>query len=336
MRSMGPAECTRVLERFVRERPGMPAPRREPAAYLPAQRHVLVDRVGPGSESGAGSVVVITLRRPEALNALHDELTDEILAVMRRYEDDPQVAGFVLVGYGTKAFCAGADIGRFPSMLGDARASAQYARDCSRLLVHLDQARKPVVAALNGMALGGGFELAIRCHALVADRGAWMQLPEVTLGIVPGIGAMVVPYRRWPNAAPVFHGMLTRGDRLKAAQAQDLGIVAELADGYDDLIARAVARVRALAAGIPTIADAPVAVPPFEPSGESAANSKVLSGTVIGIIERAVREAAAAPTLEAALEVGYQAFGEVACTAAAREGITAFGERRAPDFGTTG
>jgi enoyl-CoA hydratase / 3-hydroxyacyl-CoA dehydrogenase len=326
MRSMGAAECTRVLERFVRERAGMPAPRRQPAAYLPAERHVLVDKVS--------DVLVITLRRPEALNALHDELTDEILAVIHRHEDDPKVAGFVITGYGTKAFCAGADIGRFPSMLGDAQAAAQYARDCSRLLVHLDHARKPVVAALNGMALGGGFELAIRCHALVADRSAWMQLPEVTLGIVPGIGAMVVPYRRWPNAAPVFHRMLTRGDRLKATQAQELRIVAELADGYDDLIARAVARVRALAANVPTIADAPVAVPPFEPSG--AANGKVLSATVIGIIERAVADAANAPTLQAALEVGYQAFGAVACTAAAREGITAFGERRAPDFATTG
>jgi enoyl-CoA hydratase/3-hydroxyacyl-CoA dehydrogenase len=349
MRSLGAAECTRVLERFVSERPGMPAPRRDPAAYLPAERHVLVDEIGTGSKfggrphpsplpegEGARVVVIITLRRPEALNALHDELTDEILAVIRRHEDDPKVAGFVIAGYGTKAFCAGADIGRFPSMLGDAQAAAQYARDCSRLLVHLDRARKPVVAALNGMALGGGFELAMRCHALVADRNAWMQLPEVTLGILPGIGAMVVPYRRWPDAAPVFHSMLTRGERLKAAQAHEVGVVDELADGYDDLIARAVARVHALAAQVPRIADAPVAVPPFAGTEGKAADGRVLSGTVIGIIERAVRDAAAAPTLESALEVGYRAFGEVACTAAAREGITAFGERRAPDFGATG
>lgn len=328
MRSIGAVECTRVLERFVRERPGMPGPHRDPAAYLPAERHVLVDEVN--------GVKVITLRRPEALNALHDELTDEILAVIRRHEADPQVAGLVIVGYGTKAFCAGADIGRFPSMLGDADAAAQYARDCSRLLVHLDRARKPVVVALNGMALGGGFELAIRCHALVAERGAWMQLPEVTLGIVPGIGAMVVPYRRWPNAAPVFHGMLTRGDRLKATQAHELGIVDELADGYDDLVARAVARVHALAGRVASIADAPLVPPPFETGQARAADGRALSGTVVAIIERAVREAAAAPTLQAALEVGYRAFGAVACTAAAREGITAFGERRAPDFGATG
>jgi enoyl-CoA hydratase / 3-hydroxyacyl-CoA dehydrogenase len=326
MQEAGAAECTRILERFVRERTGMPAARRDPGAYLPAERHVLVDHLR--------DVVVITIRRPEALNALHDELTDEILGVIRGLEADPKVAGFVIVGYGTKAFCAGADIGRFPSLLGDAEAAAQYARDCSRLLAHLDQARKPVVAALNGMALGGGFELATRCHALVADRSAWMQLPEVTLGILPGIGAMVVPYRRWPNAAPVFHGMLTRGERLKAAQAHELGIVAELADGFDDLIARAVARVHALAGRVPSIADAPVAVPPFEVAPAPA--GRVLSGTVIGIIERAVHEAAAAPTLQAALEVGYRAFGAVACTAAAREGISAFVERRTPDFGATG
>jgi enoyl-CoA hydratase / 3-hydroxyacyl-CoA dehydrogenase len=341
MRSLGAPECTRILERFARERPGMPKARRDPAAYLPAERHVLVDRVGgpgsgagPGSESGA-SVIAITLRRPEALNALHDELTDEVLAVIRRHEGERDVAGFVIVGYGTKAFCAGADIGKFPSMLGDAAAAVQYSRDCSRLLVHLDRASKPVVAALNGMALGGGFELAMRCHSLVAERGAWMQLPEVTLGIVPGIGAMVVPYRRWPKAAAVFHGMLTRAERLKAVQAHELGIVDELAEGFDDLIARAVARVQALAGRVAPPAEGPVALPPFEPGGQ-AANGQVLSRTVIAIIERAVHEAAAAPSLDAALEAGYRAFGEVACTAAAREGITAFQQRRAADFGTTG
>ena len=331
MQSLGAAECSRVLERFTRERAGMPAPRREPAAYLPAQRHVLVDRIG-GKESTDAGVVLITLRRPEALNALHDELTDEVLAVIRRHEADPAVAGFVITGYGTKAFCAGADIGRFPSLLGDAAAAAQYARDCSRLLVHLDHARKPVVAALNGMALGGGFELALRCHAIVADRSAWMQLPEVTLGIVPGIGAMVVPYRRWPQAAAVFNGMLTRADRLKALPAQEWGIVDELADGFDDLIARAVARVHALAGKQSTIADAAVPLTPFEPADGRAADGRILSGAVVGLIQDAVRDAAAAPTLEAALEIGYRAFGEVACTAAAREGIAAFAERRAPDF----
>ncbi len=328
MRDLGEGETAHVLQRFSDERPGMPMPARALAEYQRFERHVLVDDIG--------DVKVITLRRPEALNALHDEMTDEILAVIRRHEDDPAVAGFVLVGYGTRAFCAGADIGRFPSMLGDAEASAQYARDCSRLLVHLDAMRKPVVAALNGMALGGGFELAMRCHSLVAVRGTTMQLPEVTLGIVPGIGAMVVPYRRWPAAAPVFHAMLRKGERLGAARAHELGIVDALADGYRELIACAVERVDALSKSMPRIAEGVVDLPGFEERVERATNGTVLSATTIGIIEKAVRDAAAAPTLAQALEVGYAAFGASACTAAAREGIAAFGERRTPDFGRTG
>ncbi|MCO5099990.1 MAG: 3-hydroxyacyl-CoA dehydrogenase NAD-binding domain-containing protein [Burkholderiaceae bacterium] len=328
MRDLGEGETARVLQRFAEDRPGMPMPRRALAAYQRFERHVLVDDVD--------DVKVITLRRPEALNALHDEMTDEILGVIRRHEDDPAVAGFVLVGYGTRAFCAGADIGRFPSMLGDAQAATQYSRDCSRLLVHLDAMRKPIVAALNGMALGGGFELAMRCHALVAVRGATMQLPEVTLGIVPGIGAMVVPYRRWPSAAEVFHAMLRKGERLGAERAHELGIVDALAGDYRELIACAIERVHALAGRVRSIPDAPVDVPGFGERVERAANGLALSATTIGLIEKAVRDAAAAPSLAQALEIGYEAFGASACTAAAREGIAAFGERRSPDFGRTG
>ena len=299
------------------------------AKCLPARRHVLVDDVG--------DVKVITLRRPDALNALHDEMTDEILAAIDRHERDDAVAGFVITGYGTRAFCAGADIGRFPSLLGDADAAAQYARDCSRLLVRLDGCTKPVVAAVNGLALGGGFELATRCHAIVAERRAWFQLPEVTLGIVPGIGAMVVPFRRWPAGAALFRRMLTRAERLRAADALACGVVAELADGPDALIARACAQVHALAAaGLPRTPDAPVALADGEPSGAVGADGQALSAGVVACIDRAVRAAAAATSLAAALEIGYRAFGEVACSRAAREGIDAFLARRAPDFSNTG
>ena len=328
MRALGDAEVGRLLARFGAERPGMPQATRALAAYQPAFSHILVDQVD--------DVVVVTLRRPEAMNALHDEMTDEILAAIRAREADPKVAGFVVTGYGTRAFCAGADIGRFPSLLGDAEAAAQYARDCSRLLVHLDAMTKPVVAAINGLALGGGFELAMRCHGLVATRGAWMQLPEVTLGILPGIGAMVVPYRRWPRAANVFHGMLVRAERLKAAQAQELGVVDTLADDADALLRAALERVRALAGRVERIADAPVAVPAFDGGPARAAGGRALSARVGALIEAAVRDAAAAPSLAAALDIGYRAFGATACTAAAREGIDAFLARREPDFGATG
>ncbi|MBK6804162.1 MAG: enoyl-CoA hydratase/isomerase family protein [Betaproteobacteria bacterium] len=328
LREVGEAEATRILDRFVRERPGMPMPKRPLAEYQRYLRHVLVDDVD--------GVRVITLRRPEAMNALHDEMTDEILDVIRRHERDDAVRGFVITGYGTRAFCAGGDIGRFPSMLGDADASAQYARDCSRLLVHLDAMTKPVVAALNGMALGGGFELAIRCRAIVAMRDAWMQFPEITLGILPGIGAMVVPYRRWPGAATVFHGMLRQAEKLTAARAHELGIVAALADDPRELVTVAVRQVRSLA-GLPgNLARGPVALPALEPIAPATANGMTLSATAIALMEDAIRGAAAASTLASALEVGYRAFGASACTAAAREGISAFVERRRADFTKTG
>lgn len=307
MASLGEAEVRRIVERFAAERPGMPA-LKKPIA--PFERHVLVDDVD--------GVKLVTIRRPEALNALHDELNDEILRVIRRYESDPAVKGFVLTGYGPRAFCAGADIGRFPTMLGDASAAAQYARDCSRLLLHLDAMKKPVVAALNGMALGGGLELAMRCHAIVAQRGAWLQFPEVTLGIAPGIGAMVVPYRRWPQAAHLFHNMLCNAERLDAARAQEAGIVAALADDFAALIKRAVQQVHALAGARRAALDGTVKISPF-PAAKGKFNAEVT-----GIIEQAVGEAARAPTLADALEIGYRAFGRSACTAAAREGISAF------------
>ncbi len=328
LRDMTHADALRILKRLALERPGMPGPKRALPDYLKFERHVLVDDVQ--------GVKVITLRRPEALNALHDEMTDEILALIRRFEDDPAVSGFVITGYGTKAFCAGADIGRFADLLGDKAAAAQYARDCSRLLVHLDAMHKPVVAALNGMSLGGGFELAMRCHALVAMEHSWMQLPEVGLGILPGIGAMVVPYRRWPQAASTFHGMLRRCDKLKAKQALALGMVDALASSPAELIAAAVARVQALASGHARIQHGPVTLPAFDSMAPQSAHGLALSPTTLGLIERAVQDAAQAPSLGAALEIGYLAFGEAACTAAAREGIAAFGEKRAPDFARVG
>jgi enoyl-CoA hydratase/3-hydroxyacyl-CoA dehydrogenase len=339
----GAAEVARVLERFGRERPGMPVlssmlgtsgtpgAKRPLAELSEGLRHTVVDRLD--------DIIVITLRRPEALNALHDAMTDEILATIRDHEQDPAVQGFVITGYGTKAFCSGADIGRFSSLLGDAAAAAQYARDCSRLLVHLDRCTKPVVAALQGMALGGGFELVMRCHGIVAERRAWFQLPEITLGIVPGIGALAVPQRRWPAAAPILQRMLLNAERLPAGQAHELGIVDALADDPASLFELACQRVRELAAagaaGPRHVRDAPVALPPLD-GGAAAPGARPLSAAVSTLIERAVRDAARAPSWSAALEVGYRAFGEAACTAAAREGIDAFVQRRTPDFSRTG
>jgi enoyl-CoA hydratase/3-hydroxyacyl-CoA dehydrogenase len=328
MRQAGATEVARIGKRLLAERPGLPLPQKPLDHYQKFYRYVLVDDVG--------DVKLITMRRPEALNALHDELTDEILDVIRQFENDSNVNGFVLTGYGPRAFSAGADIGRFPSMLGDSAAAAQYARDCSRLLLHIDRMSKPVVAALNGMALGGGLELALRCHGIVALRGVSLQLPEILLGIVPGLGAMVVPYRRWPAASKLFHDMMLRGERASATSAHEMGIVDALSDDYVAMIESAISRVRLLAGKLRPPADGAVTIDLPIASEPVAANGQILSAEVVRILQAAIRDAAAAASLTHALEVGYRAFGASACTAAAREGIDAFRTRRTPDFKKTG
>ena len=330
MHTLGEQESERILTKFTRAKPGMPGAQRPLRAYQDFYRFILVDELD--------GVKIITLRRPEALNALHDDMTDEILAVLKQYGNDPQTAGFVITGYGGAAFSAGADIGRFPSMLGDAGQSMDYARICSRLLVYLDTCRKPVVAALNGMVLGGGLELVIRCHGIVAVENAWLQFPEITLGIAPGLGGMVIPYRRWPAAAATFHTMLLKAEKMTAAQALDLGIIDKLGDNHAALLPGAVQLVRELADKPHTLADTSVSItPPAVGKDEPLSfTGQRLSAAVSAIIRQAIVDAAAAPSLDEALEAGYGAFGRTACTAAAREGISAFIEKRKPDFTLTG
>ena len=330
MRELGEVESQRILTKFTSTKPGMPGAQRPLHAYQDFYRFILVDELD--------SVKIITLRRPEALNALHDDMTDEILAVLKQHEDDPHTSGFVITGYGGAAFSAGADIGRFPSMLGDAGQSIDYARICSRLLVYLDTCAKPVVAALNGMALGGGLELVIRCHGIVAVENAWLQFPEITLGIAPGLGGMVVPYRRWPAAAATFHSMLLKAEKMTATDAAEAGIVDNLADNHTALLPGAVRLVGELADKPHTLADTPVSItPPAVGKDEPPSfTGQRLSAAVSAIIHQAIVDAAATASLDEALEVGYSAFGRTACTAAAREGISAFIEKRKPDFTLTG
>jgi enoyl-CoA hydratase/3-hydroxyacyl-CoA dehydrogenase len=324
MRELGEAEVNRILQTFQAERPGFPQARGTFADYQDFQRYILVDDLG--------GVKIITIRRPQTMNALNDELTDEILAVLRQYSDDPAVKGFVITGYGNAAFSAGADIGKFPEMLGDAQASAQYARDCAQVQVFMDGINKPVVAAVNGFALGGGLEIAIRCHGMVATRSSTLQFPEITLGILPGIGGCVVPYRRWPQGAALFHEMICLGRPLKAEEAAEIGMVAKVVDSQDELIAAALEEVARIRGSIPRIREGRIEIPPLTLPQPPKAAGQALSQEAVSITARTVAAAAAAQRLGDALEIGYRGFGEIACTEAAREGISAFLKKRRPEF----
>jgi enoyl-CoA hydratase/3-hydroxyacyl-CoA dehydrogenase len=324
MRDLGEDEVKRIMDRFQSDRPGFPMPQQTYSAYQDFRRFVLVDDID--------GVKVITIRRPQAMNALNDELTDEILSVFKEFEDDPAVKGFAITGYGTTAFSAGADIGKFPEMLGDARASAQYARDCANVQIHMDQMQKPVVAAVNGFALGGGLEVAIRCHAIVATKNASFQFPEITLGILPGIGGCVVPYRKWPRGAELFHEMICLGRRLGVEEAADVGMVTHIADDYATLISAAVETVNNLQGKIDRIPEGKVEIPQFKIPQEPKSGKQALSKEAVSLAAKVVGDSAATANFNDALEIGYKGFGEIACTDAAKEGISAFLEKRPPNF----
>ncbi len=324
MLALGEDEVDRVMKKFGRERPGFPQAKESFAFYQDFNRHILVDDMD--------GVKVITIRRPQAMNALNDEVTGEILKVLEAYAPDPAVKGFVITGYGGSAFSAGADIVKFPEMLGDKAASIQYAKDCADVQRYMDKMEKPVVAAVNGMALGGGLELAIRCHSIVATKNAMFQFPEITLGILPGIGGCIVPYRKWPKGATLFHEMICLGKPIWTKEALEIGMVDETAEDYTDLITKAVNLARSKGAGLKRIPDGKVEIPPIEIPPEPAAGKLALSKEAVSIIVKTIEKGGAAERFSEALEIGYAGFGDIACVDAAKEGITAFLQKRKPEY----
>jgi len=324
MRELGETEVERIMKRFQKERPGFPQAAKKITHYQDFKRHLLVDEIE--------GVKIITIRRPQALNALNDEVTNEILTVLKENNANPDIRGFVITGYGTRAFSAGADIGRFPQTLGNAKAAIQYARDCAEVQLFIDQMDKPVVAAVNGMALGGGLEIAIRCHSLIAVQNVFFQFPEITLGILPAIGGCVVPYRKWPQGAELFHQMICLAKSINANEALIIGMVSKLVEDEADLIGAAIAEVQRLQKNIKRIPQGRVQISEIKVGDEPKAGNQILSKEAVAIALRTVQAAAAAEKLSEALEIGYQGFGEIACTDAAREGITAFLEKRKPVY----
>ena len=163
----------------------------------------------------------VTLNRPDKLNALNDAVIAELGDVMSATERDPAVRGLILTGAGPKAFAAGADIGelaRQGSFDGKARAMVGQA-----VFRKIERSGKPVIAAVNGFALGGGCELAMACHIRIASDSAKFGQPEVKLGIGPGYGGTV----RLPRLVGKGRALelLLTGQMIDAQEAFRMGLV---------------------------------------------------------------------------------------------------------------
>ena len=163
-------------------------------------------------------IATITLDRPKVLNALSPALIGELGQALRELEADDTVRAVVLTG-GPKVFAAGADIGD----MAERTAAEQLTRDQTGAWTPIAGFKKPLVAAVNGYALGGGCELALMCDLIVAGDTARFGQPEINLGIIPGAGGT----QRWPRTAGKYVAMeaVLGGSPVTARRAHELGLV---------------------------------------------------------------------------------------------------------------
>ena len=244
-------------------------------------------------------ILIITVDRPKVLNALNAQTVAEIGEAFEAARDDASVKAVILTGGGEKAFVAGADINELAQMTPiTGKAVAEKGQ---RVFRAIERFPKPVIAAVNGFALGGGCELALACHIRIASDKAQMGLPEVTLGIIPGYGG-TQRMARLLGKGKALELILT-GDRIKADEAERIGLVNKVVPAEQLMtVAEEMARTMAKRG--------PLAV--------RAAIEAVMSGSEMPFDEGQL--------LEATL------FGLLASTADMKEGMAAFLEKRQAEF----
>ena len=178
-----------------------------------AYRNLLIER--------RDAITILTVNRPEVLNALNRETLAEIEEYAGRFARDSEQGALIITGSGDKSFISGADINELAVL--DPRGAEEISRFGQRVLDVLEGSAKPVLAAVNGYAFGGGCELALACHMRLASENAVFGLPEVSLGIIPGYGGT----QRLPRLVGMGRALelILSGGRIKAQEAERIGIV---------------------------------------------------------------------------------------------------------------
>jgi enoyl-CoA hydratase/carnithine racemase len=246
-----------------------------------------------------GSIAYVTVNRPKVLNALNTPTWSDLRKAFKDARDDAAIRGVILTGAGDKAFIAGADISELAHLSGfEAEQSSRFGQEVLDLIENLG---KPVVAAVNGFALGGGCETAMACSIRIAVESAKFGQPEVALGLVPGGGGT----QRLPRLIGKGRALelILGGEMITAQDAYRIGLVNEVV-APADLMPRAEAIVKKIAS------NAPIAVK----LALEAVNKGLEAGQSDGLL----------------LEASY--FGLCAGTEDKKEGTTAFLEKRTPRF----
>jgi len=179
-------------------------------------------------------IFMITINRPEKMNALNKDVINELDAVVDEVYKNPEIKSAIITGAGTKAFVAGADISEFLEFQKE--QGAELARRGQNVFDKIENCPKPIVAAVNGFALGGGCELALACHFIYASDNSKFGQPEVNLGLIPGYGGT----QRLTQLVGrnVAMELLMSGNMISAKEAMDYGIVNKVV-AQEELLAAA-------------------------------------------------------------------------------------------------
>lgn len=178
-------------------------------------------------------ILTITIARPESLNALNVSTMEEIQQAVQEVYDNSEIKGAIITGEGEKAFVAGADITEIAN-LNDLKAR-KFAESGQEIFDLIERCEKPIIAAVNGFALGGGCELAMACHLRIASANARFGQPEVNLGVIPGYGG-TQRLTQLVGRGKALELMMT-GDMIGAEEARSLGLVNHVAPDHNELMA---------------------------------------------------------------------------------------------------
>ncbi len=251
------------------------------------------------SEDLKDGVLYLTIERPESMNALNTETIEELREIMQRVYDDKSVNGVIITGSGEKAFVAGADIKEIAAL--NELNARKFAENGQEVFSLIENSEKPVIAAVNGFALGGGCELAMACHIRVASENAKFGQPEVNLGIIPGYGG-TQRLTQLIGKGKSMELMMT-GDMIGAQEAKSLGLINHVVSDKEALLQLADKIIRKI------ISKAPLAI-----------------GMIVNCVNAYFSDE----------ENGYQtesnSFSHCVSTEDFKEGTSAFIEKRKPSF----
>ena len=241
----------------------------------------------------------LTINRPEALNAFNEEVIEELEFVIEETIQDDNVGVIIITGAGEKSFIAGADIKAMQNM--DQASALEFGKKGQLLTKIIENSPKPVIAAVNGFALGGGCEISLACHIRIASENAVFSQPEVSLGILPGWGGT----QRLPRIVGygLANEMIVSGKMVDAKEALRIGLVnhvvalTDLLDKCDEVASQ-------------ILKNGPNAI---------AQSLKCINGSI-------------GSDLESGLKMEVTRFSELFSTDETKEGLSAFVEKRKPNF----